>query len=190
MSYFHFLHGEGIAVQCTRCGSLKMSIGESESCQAKQIVSMWKHSSGSARISPSLTLCPTGCHGMGAQEQSREVLVYQYSCVHSTSMTRRYNISGFVKELVQIPENRWSHACSALPTGVRPVQTSPTCAGFCCCRRTRWIRQQPFLCADSPPWSNSLDSPRLPTKSIVRCSSFDCGRQTQGEWGFWWRLQI
>jgi len=29
----------------------------------------------------------------------------------------RYNISGFVEELTQLPENRWSHACGALPTG-------------------------------------------------------------------------
>ena len=76
------------------------------------------------------------------------------------------------------------HACSALPTGVRPVQPSilKTFAGFCCCWRIRWI-QLPFFCADSPPRSNSLDSPCLPTKSIVRCSSFDCRRQAQGDGG-------
>ena len=62
-------------------------------------------------------------------------------------------------------------------------------AGFSCCRRNRWNRQLPFFCADSPPWSNSLDSNCLPTKRIGLCSSFDCGRQAQGEWGLdglWW----
>ena len=35
----------------------------------------------------------------------------------------RYNVNGFVEELPQLPENRHSHACSALPaTGVRPAQ--------------------------------------------------------------------
>ena len=35
----------------------------------------------------------------------------------------RYNVNGFVEELPQLPENRSSHACAALPTtGVRPVQ--------------------------------------------------------------------
>ena len=37
----------------------------------------------------------------------------------------RYNVTGFVEELPQLPENRWSHACSALPaTGVRPAQST------------------------------------------------------------------
>ena len=34
----------------------------------------------------------------------------------------RYNISGFLEELPQLPENRLGHACVALPNGVRPVQ--------------------------------------------------------------------
>ena len=34
----------------------------------------------------------------------------------------RYNISGFVEELPQLPENKGGHACAALPTGVRPAQ--------------------------------------------------------------------
>ena len=64
-------------------------------------------------------------------------------------------------------------------------------AGFCCCRRRRWI-QIIFFCADPPPWSRGLDSPPLPSQSIARCSSFDCGRQAQGDWGLGWRrfLQI
>ena len=34
----------------------------------------------------------------------------------------RYNVNGFVEELPQLPENRYGHACSALPsTGVRPA---------------------------------------------------------------------
>ena len=37
----------------------------------------------------------------------------------------RYDVTGFVEELPQLPENRRSHACSALPaTGVRPAQSS------------------------------------------------------------------
>ena len=44
----------------------------------------------------------------------------------------------------------------------------------------------PFFCAYTPPWSSKLDFPWLPTKTIVRCSSFDCGRQAQDDWGLWW----
>ena len=34
----------------------------------------------------------------------------------------RYNVSGFVEELTQLPENRWGHSCSAIPsTGVRLI---------------------------------------------------------------------
>jgi len=29
----------------------------------------------------------------------------------------RYNVNGFVEELTQLPENRYGHACAALPTG-------------------------------------------------------------------------
>ena len=37
----------------------------------------------------------------------------------------RYDVNGFVEELPQLPENRYAHACSALPaTGVRPVQST------------------------------------------------------------------
>ena len=101
----------------------------------------------------------------------------------------RYNVTGFVEELPQLPlpENRFGHACAALPTtGVRPVQPFKPIAGICCCRRKSWI-QVPFFCADSPPWSNRMDSPQLPPKNIVPCSRFDCGRQAQGDWGLgWW----
>ena len=41
--------------------------------------------------------------------------------VSITAKNCRYNISGFVEELPQLPENRYGHACGALPTGVRPV---------------------------------------------------------------------
>ena len=44
---------------------------------------------------------------------------------HQTHLYR-YNVNGFVEELLQLPENRRDHACAALPaTGVRPDQ--PTC---------------------------------------------------------------
>ena len=34
----------------------------------------------------------------------------------------RYNVNGFVEELPQLPEDRFRHACAALPdTGVRPA---------------------------------------------------------------------
>ena len=37
----------------------------------------------------------------------------------------RYNTSGFVEELPKLPENRWGHACAALPsTEVRPTQST------------------------------------------------------------------
>ena len=41
-----------------------------------------------------------------------------------TAKSCRYNISGFVEELTQLPENIYGHVCAALPTGVRPDQTS------------------------------------------------------------------
>ena len=42
----------------------------------------------------------------------------------------RYNVTGFVEELPQLPENRYGHACSALPaTGVRPAQPTFVVAG-------------------------------------------------------------
>ena len=42
---------------------------------------------------------------------------YHYNCC-------RYNVNGFVEELPQLPENRYGHACAALPsTGVRLAQT-------------------------------------------------------------------
>ena len=52
-------------------------------------------------------------------------------------------------------------------------------------RRNRRIcsDKHPFFCADSPPWSRRLDFSCLPTTTIGRCSSFDCGRQAQGDWG-------
>ena len=59
-------------------------------------------------------------------------------------------------------------------------------AGTCCCRRTQWTTniwiQWPFFCADPPPWSNSLDSPRLPSTWIVGAGRINFGRQAQGEW--------
>merc|ERR1712192_124773 len=37
----------------------------------------------------------------------------------------RYDVNGFVEELPQLPENRYGHACGALPaTGVRPAQST------------------------------------------------------------------
>ena len=48
----------------------------------------------------------------------------QHILVSITAKSYRYNISGFVEELTQLPENRGFHACGALPTGVRPIETS------------------------------------------------------------------
>ena len=107
----------------------------------------------------------------------------QHILVSITAKSCRYNVSGFVEELTRLPENRWDHACAALPTGVRPVQPS-TFAGFCCCRRNRWI-QLFFFCVYIPPWEwgNILDSTGITSKTIVVCSSFNCGRKAQGDWG-------
>ena len=49
---------------------------------------------------------------------------HQHILVCITAKSCRYNTNGFVEELTRLPENRWGHACGALPTGVRPVQTS------------------------------------------------------------------
>ena len=46
-----------------------------------------------------------------------------FPSVPCTSKGCRYNVNGFVEELSQLPENRYVHACAALPaTGVRPDQ--------------------------------------------------------------------
>ena len=43
----------------------------------------------------------------------------------------RYDVNGFVEELPQLPENRYTHACAALPiTGVRPKQNSSFVQAF------------------------------------------------------------
>ena len=58
---------------------------------------------------------------------------YHYDTVHGgqeiskmpPNIFNRYNVSGFVEELPQLPQDRWGHACAALPaTGVRPDQTT------------------------------------------------------------------
>ena len=44
----------------------------------------------------------------------------------------RYNISGFVEELPKLPENRFQHACAALPaTGVRPSRPITRVSVYC-----------------------------------------------------------
>ena len=75
-----------------------------------------------------------------------------------------------------------------LPLGWDQPNPSTKSAGIGCGRRIH-IRLH-FFCADTPPWSRRLDSPWLPPKNIVQCSSFNCGRQPQGDWGSWWFLQI
>ena len=101
----------------------------------------------------------------------------------------RYNISGFVEELPQLPDIRYGvgHACAALPkTGVSPAwPTFYICTGIHGCRRIRSIWIQPhFFCCGPLPWSKRLDSPCIPPKNIDGCWSFDCGRQNQGDRGF------
>ena len=56
---------------------------------------------------------------------SRKVLLKSISKPHQYILNYyRYNTRGFVEELPQLPENRWNHACAALPsTGVRPIQS-------------------------------------------------------------------
>ena len=42
--------------------------------------------------------------------------------IHYTNKICRYDINGFVEELPPLLENRFRHACAALPdTGVRPT---------------------------------------------------------------------
>ena len=113
--------------------------------------------------------------------------------MHPPAKSCRYNVSGFVEELPQLPENREGHACAALSaTGVRLAQPTFFISGTCCCWRKGWWWKLPFFCADSHPWSNSMDSPCLPPTWIMGGSSFDCGRTAQGEWGSGWSrfLQI
>jgi len=70
---------------------------------------------GNAEIVPGGAIIPlwSGTFACGIPEGDTIVLTggTGYSDV------TRYNINGFVKELPRLPENRWSHACSALPTG-------------------------------------------------------------------------
>jgi len=101
---------------------------------------------------------------------------------YSHKYVTRYDVNGFVEELPELPERRHGHACGALPaTGVRPAQTP--FAGIDCGRRRDIRPDLHFFCAGSPPWSRRLDSRCLPAKTIERSSSFDCGRQAQGDWG-------
>ena len=132
------------------------------------------------------------------------------SITMSMILRRRLEIKRFPKCLqTYFPGTMWtalsrsSPNCRRIDTGMpallfllgwdqsNPVFLKPLhFAGFSCCRRIWWI-QLPFFCADPPPWSRGLDFPPHPSKSIVRCSSFDCGRQAQGDWGLGWRfLQI
>ena len=61
-----------------------------------------------------------------------------------------------------------------------------TCPGICCCWRNGWMARLQVFRADSPPWCIGLASPRLPPATIGLCSSLNCGRQSQGDRGFWW----
>ena len=100
----------------------------------------------------------------------------------------RYNINGFVEELPQLPENITEQACTAFPaTGVRP-NPSFNHAGICGCWRIQIHWHLLFFCDDPTPWGRRLDSPCLPTKSNVRCSSINCEREAQTDWGFWWEF--
>ena len=76
----------------------------------------------------------------------------------------RYNVNGFAKELPQLPETRYHHACAALPaTGVRLYLSlqGPT---FETCRRF-WLREDPPKASPFLPcWPFSLEQqPGLPS---------------------------
>ena len=48
-----------------------------------------------------------------------------------TAKSCRYDVNGFVEELPQLPEERYYHACAALPiTKVRPKQNQPFVQAF------------------------------------------------------------
>ena len=50
----------------------------------------------------------------------------QHILMSITAKSCRYDTSGFVEELPQLPQNRHSHACASLPiTKVRPKQNQP-----------------------------------------------------------------
>ena len=106
----------------------------------------------------------------------------------STSWKRlRYNVSGFVEELPQMPQERFVHSCGTLPTGVRPALiTWFHKTGVNCCWRMGTRIHPPCLGADAPPWVKSLDSPCLPPTSIGLCSCIGRGRNTEADWGTGW----
>ena len=55
----------------------------------------------------------------------------QHILMSITAKSCRYDVNGFVEELPQLPEDRSSHACAALPiTKVRPKQNQPFVQAF------------------------------------------------------------
>ena len=59
----------------------------------------------------------------------------------------------------------------------------PFAGSYCCWRTTR--QKRAFHCPDPHPWSDNLDSTCLPTKTIVKSTSFHCWRQAQTVWWHW-----
>ena len=76
----------------------------------------------------------------------------------------RYNISGFVEELPRLPENRYQHACAALPsTGVspthilKPVQAFIVVGGY---DGSRFFSSVVTLLPGAPTWTYLASLPR------------------------------
>ena len=59
-------------------------------------------------------------HLKGLKDGKKYVLTKHSTTGSLQVLLPRYNMSGFVEELPQLPENRHHHVCAALPaTGVR-----------------------------------------------------------------------
>ena len=55
----------------------------------------------------------------------------QHILMSITAKSCRYDVNGFVEELPQLPEDRYNHACAALPiTKVRQKQNQPFVQAF------------------------------------------------------------
>ena len=145
---------------------------------------------GACGIPDGDTIIMTG--GFGQNYVTRFVLELEVTgleelLIYTTSNTFRYNTSGFVEELPQLPDIRRGHACLSFPTnGVRSKgpKSKPNLSntGTCC----RWWKQRigkPRLDVDSAAWSWSMDSPRGSSSISLRCWSSPCWGEAEVDWG-------
>ena len=99
--------------------------------------------------------------------------------------------------------------CQRLCRGTSPTASEQTCPRLCCssfhqgetcqandltfsgihhCWGFRWI-QPTLFCDHPPPWSTSLDSTCLLTKTIVGCSCLNCRGQDEDDRRLGWLFQ-